>query len=49
MNTDLIVIGGEPVGYVSAIRTAQLGLNVVIVEKNELGGRYLLEYSIQKE
>lgn len=41
MNTDLIVIGGGPGGYVAAIRGAQLGLNVVIVEKNELGGTCL--------
>lgn len=41
MNTDLIVIGGGPGGYVAAIRGAQLGLNVVIIEKNELGGTCL--------
>ncbi|HCQ5682920.1 TPA: dihydrolipoyl dehydrogenase [Clostridioides difficile] len=41
MNTDLIVIGGGPGGYVAAIRGAQLGLSVVIVEKNELGGTCL--------
>ncbi|AXU76723.1 TPP-dependent acetoin dehydrogenase complex, E3 component, dihydrolipoyl dehydrogenase [Clostridioides difficile] len=41
MNTDLIVIGGGAGGYVAAIRGAQLGLSVVIVEKNELGGTCL--------
>ncbi|MCC0729745.1 dihydrolipoyl dehydrogenase [Clostridioides sp. ZZV14-6048] len=41
MNTDLIVIGGGPGGYVAAIRGAQLGLKVVIVEKNEFGGTCL--------
>ncbi|HBH3650878.1 TPA: dihydrolipoyl dehydrogenase [Clostridioides difficile] len=41
MNTDLIVIGGGPGGYVAAIRGDQLGLSVVIVEKNELGGTCL--------
>src|SRR6056297_1134703 len=36
---DLIVIGAGPGGYVAAIRAAQLGLNVGIVEKEaELGG-----------
>lgn len=41
---DLIVIGGGPGGYVSAIRAAQLGLKVAIVEKNELfGGTCLLK------
>lgn len=41
---DLIVIGGGPGGYVSAIRAAQLGLKTAIVEKNELfGGTCLLK------
>ncbi len=35
---DLMVIGSGPGGYVAAIRAAQLGLNVAIVEKSELGG-----------
>ncbi|MGR3661589.1 MAG: dihydrolipoyl dehydrogenase [Paracoccaceae bacterium] len=35
---DLIVIGAGPGGYVAAIRGAQLGLNVVIVEREHLGG-----------
>ncbi|MDZ4135425.1 MAG: FAD-dependent oxidoreductase, partial [Paracoccaceae bacterium] len=35
---DLIVIGAGPGGYVAAIRAAQLGLNVVIVERENLGG-----------
>lgn len=39
---DLIVIGAGPGGYVAAIRGAQLGLNVAIVEKREtLGGTCL--------
>lgn len=38
MNFDLIVIGSGPGGYVAAIRGAQLGLNVAVVEKAELGG-----------
>ena len=37
-NFDLIVIGSGPGGYVAAIRAAQLGLNVVIVERESLGG-----------
>lgn len=32
----LIVIGGGPGGYQAAIRAAQLGLDVTLVEKNEL-------------
>src|SRR5690606_33408978 len=35
---DLIVIGSGPGGYVAAIRGAQLGLSVAVVEKSELGG-----------
>lgn len=39
---DLIVIGGGPGGYVAAIRGAQLGLKVALVEKREsLGGTCL--------
>ncbi|MEQ1652661.1 MAG: FAD-dependent oxidoreductase, partial [Hyphomicrobium sp.] len=36
--TDLIVIGGGPGGYVTAIRAAQLGMKVTLVEKAHLGG-----------
>ena len=35
---DIIVIGGGPGGYVAAIRAAQLGKKVAIIEKNTLGG-----------
>ncbi len=35
---DLIVIGAGPGGYVAAIRGAQLGLNVAVVEREHLGG-----------
>jgi dihydrolipoamide dehydrogenase len=38
MNFDLIVIGSGPGGYVAAIRAAQLGLKVAIVERESLGG-----------
>ena len=34
----MIVIGGGPGGYVSAIRGAQLGLSVALIEKEHLGG-----------
>src|SRR5690606_30925502 len=37
-NFDLVVIGGGPGGYVAAIRAAQLGLNVAVVENKHLGG-----------
>jgi dihydrolipoamide dehydrogenase len=35
---DLIVLGSGPGGYVAAIRAAQLGLKVAIVERENLGG-----------
>ena len=37
-NFDMIVIGAGPGGYVAAIRGAQLGLNVAIVEREHMGG-----------
>ena len=38
MNYDLMVIGSGPGGYVAAIRGAQLGFNVAVVERAEQGG-----------
>ena len=35
---DLVVIGAGPGGYVAAIRGAQLGMSVAIVEREHLGG-----------
>lgn len=40
-DADLVVIGSGPAGYVGAIRAAQLGANVVIVEKASVGGTCL--------
>ena len=38
-NSDLIIIGGGPGGYVAAVRAVQLGLKVVCIEKEaRLGG-----------
>jgi dihydrolipoamide dehydrogenase len=37
-NYDVIVIGAGPGGYVAAIRSAQLGLKTIIIEKQWLGG-----------
>jgi dihydrolipoamide dehydrogenase len=41
MDKDLIVIGGGPGGYVAAIRAAQLGAKVCLIEKDKLGGTCL--------
>jgi dihydrolipoamide dehydrogenase len=38
VNFDLVVIGGGPGGYVAAIRAAQLGAKVAVVERDALGG-----------
>lgn len=38
---DLIIIGGGPGGYTSAIRAAQLGMKTALIEKDELGGTCL--------
>ncbi|HLR70402.1 MAG TPA: FAD-dependent oxidoreductase, partial [Pseudogracilibacillus sp.] len=38
---DLVVLGGGTGGYVAAIRAAQLGMQVAIVEKSKLGGTCL--------
>jgi dihydrolipoamide dehydrogenase len=35
---DVIVVGGGPGGYVTAIRGAQLGMKVAVIEKADLGG-----------
>ena len=40
-STEVLVIGGGPGGYVSAIRAAQLGHEVILVEKDALGGTCL--------
>lgn len=35
---DVVVIGAGPGGYVAAIRAAQLGMKVAVIEANHLGG-----------
>jgi dihydrolipoamide dehydrogenase len=39
---DVIVLGGGPAGYVCAIRCAQLGLQVAVIEREALGGTCVL-------
>ncbi len=38
----VLVVGGGPGGYVAAIRAGQLGLNVILVETDKLGGTCLI-------
>ncbi len=37
-DVDLAVVGAGPGGYTAAIRAAQLGMNVMLIEKNLVGG-----------
>lgn len=41
MDTNIIIIGGGPGGYETAIRACQLGLNTTIIERDKLGGTCL--------
>lgn len=41
MDYDVIVVGGGPGGYTAAIRLADLGKKVAVVEENSLGGTCL--------
>lgn len=41
MDRDILIIGGGPGGYVAAIRAAQLGAKVSVIEKDKLGGTCL--------
>ncbi|HEX5374766.1 MAG TPA: FAD-dependent oxidoreductase, partial [Solirubrobacterales bacterium] len=39
--TKILVLGGGPAGYVAALRAAQLGADVTVVEAREIGGTCL--------
>ncbi len=41
IETDVLVLGGGPGGYVCAIRAGQLGLSTVLIEASALGGTCL--------
>ncbi|MEL7647315.1 MAG: dihydrolipoyl dehydrogenase [Sedimentibacter sp.] len=41
ISSDIAVIGGGPGGYAAAILAARMGANVVLIEKNKLGGTCL--------
>ena len=35
---DVVILGGGPAGYIAAIRSAQLGMSVALIERDKLGG-----------
>ena len=41
MQTKILVVGGGPGGYVAAIRAAQLGADVTVIERDRIGGTCL--------
>ena len=41
MEYKIAILGGGPGGYTAAVRAAQLGMNVVLIEKAQLGGTCL--------
>ncbi|NRA85987.1 MAG: dihydrolipoyl dehydrogenase [Rhizobiales bacterium] len=41
-NCQVLVVGGGPGGYVAAIRAGQLGLDVILVEGDKVGGTCLI-------
>ncbi|KXT29369.1 dihydrolipoyl dehydrogenase [Candidatus Phytoplasma oryzae] len=38
MEYDILIVGGGPGGYVAAIKAAQLGAKVALIEKHKIGG-----------
>ena len=38
---DLVVLGGGSGGYAAALRAAELGMNVTMIEKDKVGGTCL--------
>ena len=41
MHAEVLIVGGGPGGYVAAIRSAQLGKKVILIEEDKLGGTCL--------
>lgn len=41
MKKEIVIVGGGPGGYVAAIRAAQLGAAVTLIEKDQIGGTCL--------
>ena len=41
MTTKVVIIGAGPGGYIAAVRAAQLGADVTVVEQDNVGGTCL--------
>ena len=41
MKYDLVIVGAGPGGYVCALRAAQLGLKVAVVEKEKVARSFI--------
>ena len=41
MSVDLVILGGGSGGYACALRAAELGMSVVLIEKDKVGGTCL--------
>ncbi|MFA6809370.1 MAG: FAD-dependent oxidoreductase, partial [Eubacteriales bacterium] len=41
LESDIVIIGGGPGGYVAAIQAAKMGANVIVVEMDKVGGTCL--------
>ena len=37
---DLVIIGGGPGGYLAAMRAAQLGKRVALIDRDRIGGTF---------
>ncbi len=43
MKSEIVVLGGGPAGYAAALRAAQLGAQVILIEEKKVGGTCLNE------
>ena len=41
IKTELVILGAGPAGYEAAIHAAQCGMQVVLIEKDQVGGTCL--------
>ena len=46
---DMIIVGGGPGGYTSALYAARAGLDTIVIEKLSAGGQMSLTWQIGRE